>query len=124
MPSFERLPAHAEMVLFRVLQESLTNIHRHSGSTKATVALELEGDRVVLSVRDYGQGMPRERLERFAQTGAGVGVGLAGMRERVRELSGDLQVSSDEHGTLIMAAIPVVLAKTVPLSEFPDTGPR
>jgi PAS domain S-box-containing protein len=124
MPNFERLPAHAEMVLFRVLQESLTNIHRHSGSSTATVALELEADRVVLSVRDYGQGMPRERLERFAQTGAGVGVGLAGMRERVRELSGDLRVSSDEHGTLIMASIPVLLAKTVPLSEFPDTAPR
>jgi PAS domain S-box-containing protein len=107
MPSFERLPADVEMVLFRVLQESLTNIHRHSGSSAATVALVLERNRLVLSVRDYGHGIARERLQRFAETGAGVGVGLAGMRERVRELNGDLRLSSDEKGTLVTAEIPL-----------------
>lgn len=108
MTSFQRLPAHVQLVLFRVLQESLTNIHRHSGSSAASVALELDTDRVLVSVRDYGHGIPRERLERFAQTGAEVGVGLAGMRERVRELGGDLQLNSDEQGTLITATIPIL----------------
>lgn len=117
MPGFERLPSDVEMVLFRVLQESLTNIHRHSGSSAASVALQVEPGRVVLSVQDYGHGIPRERLERFAQTGAGVGVGLAGMRERVRELNGDLQLGSDEKGTLITAEIPLASGQTVPLHE-------
>jgi signal transduction histidine kinase len=105
-PDMERLSGEIELVLFRVLQEGLTNIHRHSGSPTADVRLETPPGRVMLTVRDYGKGMPAATLENFRRN-AGVGVGLAGMRERVTELGGWIEIRSDARGTLVQVGIPV-----------------
>jgi signal transduction histidine kinase len=104
---FVRLPQATELVLFRVLQESLTNVHKHSKSEKAEVSLRTAGDNVVLRVRDYGKGMPRGALAKFLRTGADSGVGLAGMRERIREQLGQLEIESDETGTLVEVTLPI-----------------
>jgi signal transduction histidine kinase len=103
-----RLPRPAELVLFRVLQESLTNLHRHSKSLRAEVSLHFSPTNVILQVRDYGKGMPREMLANFLNAGTNVGVGLAGMRERVREHGGRFDIRSDKTGTTITATMPVV----------------
>jgi signal transduction histidine kinase len=102
-----RLPKPIELGLFRVLQESLTNIHRHSGSSKAEVALRLFPHQVTLEVRDYGKGIPRELLENFRTKGTNFGVGLAGMRERVRELGGQLDIQPRTPGNSISVTLPL-----------------
>jgi PAS domain S-box-containing protein len=84
----DRLPADTEILLFRVLQESLTNIHRHSGSDRAKIRAGIEGEAVYLEVRDFGHGISQEVLESFKTSGNGVGVGLAGICERLREVDG------------------------------------
>jgi signal transduction histidine kinase len=101
-----RLPSPLELALFRVLQESLTNVHRHSRSRTADVSLRMSGDKVVLRVRDYGKGIPADVLIRFRGNGAHGGVGLAGMRERIHELGGQLEMDSDSHGTQVVATLP------------------
>jgi signal transduction histidine kinase len=104
--NLDRLPSSLELVLFRVLQESLTNVHRHSRSPSAEVSLKLSQDQVVLRVRDYGKGIPAEVLSRFRRNRAHGGVGLAGMRERIHELGGRLEMESDDHGTQVVATMP------------------
>ena len=101
-----RLPKPIELGLFRVLQESLTNIHRHSGSSRADVALKVFADKVILEVRDYGKGIPREFVENFRAKGTSVGVGLAGMRERVRELGGHLDIQPKLPGNSLSVTLP------------------
>jgi signal transduction histidine kinase len=101
-----RLPRPVELALFRVLQESLTNIHRHSKSAKAEVSLHNGSDGTVLRIRDFGQGMASDMLRNFLRTGTRVGVGLAGMRERIREQGGWLNIQSDATGTTIIVEIP------------------
>jgi signal transduction histidine kinase len=101
-----RLPEATELVLFRVLQESLTNVHRHSGATQADVSLRTDGQEVILRVRDYGRGMPPAVLESFHENGSGGGVGLAGMTERIRETGGSLEIHSSASGTEIVARLP------------------
>jgi signal transduction histidine kinase len=107
-----RLPKPVALGLFRVLQESLTNIHRHSGSGKAEVTLELFSDRVVLTIRDYGKGIAPEN-------GTNAGVGLAGMRERMRDLGGQLGIQACDPGVLVSATIP--LAESTQDSVAPAT---
>jgi len=102
----ERLPRSVELALFRILQESLTNVHRHSGSSTVEIEVELDDEIVTLAVRDAGRGIPDQILERFQGTGD-AGIGLAGMRERVADLGGELRVRSDRKGTLLMASIPL-----------------
>ena len=68
--------------------------------------MKLSADQVILRVRDHGKGIPRELLESFRRNGANVGIGLAGMRERMRELGGQLEVESSASGTLISVTIP------------------
>ncbi|HEY2820003.1 MAG TPA: CHASE3 domain-containing protein [Candidatus Acidoferrum sp.] len=106
----ERMPRPAELVLFRVLQESLTNIHRHSRSSRAEISLRTNPKGAVLRIRDYGKGISREMLETFKLTGGNVGVGLAGMRERVREQGGHFDIQSDRNGTTITVAMPIAPA--------------
>jgi PAS domain S-box-containing protein len=120
--TFQRLPSTVEIAIFRVLQESLTNVHRHSGSRSVDIRLSLQGRSVTLEVQDHGTGVSRELLEKFQNTGFHVGVGLAGMSERVKELGGELKFSSDEHGTLICAEIPIESAATDHSLAAP-TGP-
>ena len=102
-----RLPRTLELVLFRVLQEGLTNIHRHSRSSKAEVRFANSRDHVVLQIRDFGNGIPPESLKAFQSNGTNLGIGLSGMRERVRELAGHLEIQSDRSGTLIAATFPL-----------------
>ena len=103
-----RLPRDVELALFRVLQESLTNIHRHSNSSKAEVALQSLPNKIILRVKDYGNGIPEELLTTFQTKGTTLGVGLSGMRERVRELSGHLDIQSNSSGTVISVTFPRV----------------
>jgi signal transduction histidine kinase len=101
-----RLPGVVELSLFRVLQESLTNIHRHAKSTRAEIVLETS-DQAVLRIRDNGTGFPPELLSKFKSNGTNVGVGLSGMSERVREAGGKLEIESSRQGTLIIVTIPL-----------------
>jgi PAS domain S-box-containing protein len=102
-----RLPRDVELAVFRVLQESLTNVHRHSGSPIVHVRAEIEGSSVVLEVRDQGKGIPAETLnEPGYDVKTALGVGLRGMSERSKQLGGNLEVSSGSHGTTIRATIP------------------
>jgi signal transduction histidine kinase len=104
-----RPPHNHELVLFRVLQESLTNVHRHSGASAAVVGLRSEPGCVRLEVRDNGIGMPQERLSRLLES-AGSGVGILGMRERIHELGGRLEIESGPGGTRVMAVLPQKMA--------------
>lgn len=104
---FARLSDEIELALFRGLQEALTNIHRHSAASRAEVLIERSDAQVALEVKDNGCGMKYDLLKRFRETGAGLGVGLTGMGERVRDLGGNLQLDSDSNGTLVRISIPV-----------------
>lgn len=101
-----RLAPDIETALFRILQEALTNVHRHARSKAVDVRLTVDDVNVKLTIKDVGRGIPKELLERFAQSGTNVGVGLAGIRERIKELGGTFQIHSDGHGTLLSALIP------------------
>ncbi len=103
LPERIRLPGSLEIVLFRVLQESLTNIIRHAGSATVDVLLQINRDVICLSVRDYGKGISADRLAKMNSSGSDVGVGIAGMRERLKELGGSLVIESDSTGTLLKA---------------------
>jgi signal transduction histidine kinase len=113
-----RLPRRAETALFRIMQEALTNVHRHSDSRAVEVSVAADGTKVVLTVKDFGMGVPREVLDRFWKTG-NVGVGLAGIRERLKELGGFLEIESNLDGTLLKATIPVSL----PDESEPESDP-
>ncbi|HUJ26270.1 MAG TPA: PAS domain S-box protein [Myxococcales bacterium] len=101
-----RLPTDVEITLFRIVQEGLTNVHRHSGSRTAAVRLKREGAEVALSLEDHGVGMRADALDRVREgAGGGVGVGIAGMRERLAQLGGRLEIQSGPHGTTVRATI-------------------
>jgi signal transduction histidine kinase len=102
-----RLPMSVETALFRIMQEALTNVHRHSESTRVEVVLEIENGIANLAIRDFGKGIPKKTLDLFLQAGTNVGVGLAGIRERVKELGGSLEVHSGRKGTVLKVAIPI-----------------
>ena len=105
-PDFSNgLPRDFALSLFRIVQECLTNIHRHSGSLSAFVAVERSADAITLTVNDQGRGMAPDLQARIA-TGESSGVGFRGMRERIRQFGGRLEVSSDENGTRILAVLP------------------
>jgi signal transduction histidine kinase len=117
----QRMSRPAELVLFRVLQESLTNIHRHSRSSRAEISLHTNAKGAILRIRDYGKGISREMLQNFMATGTNVGVGLAGMRERVREQGGQFDIQSDRNGTTITVIMPT--APAVPDPTIATTLP-
>ena len=99
-----RLPEELEIAVFRIVQECLTNIHRHSGSATAAIRLHQEGGSLVVQVQDRGKGIPREKQRELIESGGG-GVGFAGMRERLRRLGGTLEIRSDESGTAVSAIL-------------------
>lgn len=103
--TFPRLNGDIETAIFRVIQESLTNIYRHSRSSDARVELHHQTDQVVIRVRDFGKGLPVEDV-----TGGftPIGVGISGMRERIKQLGGDFKISTMEPGTLVDVCIPLV----------------
>ena len=102
----QRLPRPTETALFRIMQEALTNVHRHSGSRAVEISLTIDDANAVLKVKDFGKGVPKEVLHRFWEKG-NTGVGLAGIRERLTELGGFLEIESSPQGTLLKATIPV-----------------
>ena len=102
-----RLPQSIELPLFRILQASLSNVHRHSKSSSVDVRFSIDEREARLEVKDYGKGIDPELLHQFNRNGGGAGIGLAGMRERLRELGGRLEVESDANGTLVRAVIPI-----------------
>jgi signal transduction histidine kinase len=101
----DRLPRAIGLALFRVLQESLTNVHRHATARQVDVALTCDDSKVILEVTDDGHGIPPRILQQFNSGGA-AGIGLAGMRERVAELGGTLEVESSPAGTKIRVVLP------------------
>ena len=102
-----RLDEIAERTLFRIVQESLTNIFRHSGSDTARVRISKISGTVRLEVTDNGKGIPKEVLSTLDSSGGQLGIGIRGMRERVRQLGGRLEIKSSQGGTSILAVLPV-----------------
>lgn len=97
-PDLGRLSRELETAIFRVVQESLTNVHRHSASPRASIHILRKEEAVCVEVRDFGKGMPADPLP---------GVGIQGMKERVRQLGGDLRIESSEKGITVCAVIPI-----------------
>ena len=104
---FGRLPQEAETALFRIVQESLTNIQRHSGSQTAAIHLRGDSTCVNLEVSDRGRGMDQNAIERGNGSGSRLGVGILGMRERMIQLGGKLEIESSSSGTTVRVSIPL-----------------
>ena len=119
---FGRLPRNLEITLFRVVQECLTNIHRHSGSSTAAIRVARSQNEVRLEVRDAGKGLPPE-AQTSLSSGKLSGVGLRGMHERLRQMGGQLDVQSNGNGTLILATLPIeVIAPRQAIASASATG--
>ncbi len=106
-PELERLPSDIEVTLFRIVQETLTNVARHSGSKTAFIKLTRQPGEIILSVRDEGKGIPPEKLEKVHGNVSALGVGVAGVWERVRQFGGALDINSNSHGTTVMVVVPL-----------------
>ena len=104
---FGRLSDDVEVTIFRIVQECLTNIHRHSGSKTAAIRLSRTGESVSLEIQDEGRGIPAEKLTEIQ--GHSTGVGITGMRERVRHLNGTLEIQSNANGTKISVRLPAAV---------------
>lgn len=113
---FVRLPKEIELSIFRVVQECLTNIHRHSGSPTANIRLRVEGAVVKVEIEDAGKGMALESSSGFLPP-PHCGVGLCGMRERLRLLGGTLNLQSDSHGTRVTAVFPFLHADSTDITQ-------
>lgn len=105
-PRFDRLSPELEIAAFRVVQESLTNVHRHSGSKTALVRLSRKHGCVHLEISDEGRGIPVDKQIDLNSSGT-MGVGVPGMRERIEQLGGTLQVDSSGKGTTVTATLPI-----------------
>jgi len=105
-PNLGRLPRELETAIYRIVQECLTNIHRHSGSPTATIRVSQSPEQLAIEVADNGKGISQNKLSQISSTGL-LGVGLRGMRERIADFRGVLDVSSHEKGTRIRIAIPL-----------------
>jgi len=103
--STNRLPSEMETAIFRIVQECLGNVHRHSESQTASIRLEITGDRAFVEVRDEGKGISPTMQEELKSKGH-MGVGLRGIRERIAQFGGELQIDSGSSGTVVRAVIP------------------
>ncbi len=97
-PKLGRLSRELETTIFRVVQESLTNVHRHSASPRASIRVLRRPEEISVEIRDFGKGMPSDPLP---------GVGIQGMKERVRQLGGDLRIESQDQGIAVCAVMPI-----------------
>jgi signal transduction histidine kinase len=102
-----RLPSDIEMALFRVVQEALTNVRRHSASATANIRLERKPDEVLLEIKDRGQGLSVAKDNHDSDGLISIGVGIPGMRQRLRQLGGKLEIASNHNGTTISATVPL-----------------
>lgn len=118
-PDFGRLSSELELISFRVVQEALGNIHRHSGSRTAKISLSRDSSNVTLIVSDHGRGLPKEVNNAKNDAVPQVGVGIAGMHERVRQFGGTLAITSSNDGTTVKAVLPLRDSSPLPSS---DTG--
>ncbi|HEX5317048.1 MAG TPA: PAS domain-containing sensor histidine kinase, partial [Candidatus Kapabacteria bacterium] len=118
--NFGRLHRDVELVIFRVVQEGLTNVHRHSESRTAAVHIERTPDAISLVVRDEGKGIAPERLAEI-QTESSSGVGVRGMRERVRQFGGEMKIESTGEGTKVIVTIPMHESAAEKLESFVDS---
>lgn len=114
---FDRLPPETEIAVFRAVQECLANVHRHSGSSSCSVKLVRDGHELQLQVEDSGSGIPKEKLANVMCSG---GVGLRGMRERVRRLGGTLTIDSNESGTTVSIRLPIHSGKSASAESAPS----
>lgn len=103
---FGRLSDEMEIAIFRMVQECLTNIHRHSGGTSAAIRVHEKDHRLLVEVKDQGKGIPLEKQLELSSSGR-TGVGFRGMRERFRQLGGTLEIRSDNTGTEVSATLPL-----------------
>jgi signal transduction histidine kinase len=106
--SFERLPLDTETALFRIVQESLINIHRHAGSETARIRLRRDAEMLVLEIEDRGHGIPEASLAHIMRREGLAGVGIAGMSERIEQLGGRLEITSSDQGTTVRVRLPLV----------------
>ena len=113
-PDLGRLPADVETALFRVVQESLTNVHRYSGSADAEIRISSDGHHVRLEVADHGKGVRVAKARAHVGRVASLGVGIPGMRERVSQLGGTLEVDFGPNGTRVIATVPIKKADNAP----------
>jgi signal transduction histidine kinase len=111
---FGRLDRESETAIFRTVQECLTNIHRHSESPMARIRITSSDGQICVEIEDRGKGIPPEKQFEMATTGT-PGVGMRGMRERLRQLGGSLDIHSNSKGTLIVARLPVTIASVSPV---------
>jgi len=115
-----RLHQDVEIALFRAVQESLTNIHKHANSSLVDIRMTQDSKQVRLEIQDNGQGIPKDRLKRLLEGSAEVGVGIAGMCERFRELGGSLELRSTRKGTTVIVTAPVPQGAAVGSAEDRD----
>jgi PAS domain S-box-containing protein len=106
--SFDRLPLDTETALFRIVQESLINIHRHAGSETARIRLQRDPEMLLLEIEDRGRGIPNPSLKHIMTREGGAGVGIAGMCERIEALGGRLEIMSGDDGTILRARLPLL----------------
>src|SRR5579862_1185032 len=109
---FGRLPSGVELAIFRLVQECVTNIHRHSGSNIALIHIARQPDQVTVEIQDRGQGIAPEKLAEI--TARGSGVGIRGIRERLREFHGEMNIHSTSAGTTISVSIPLTKEMATP----------
>jgi PAS domain S-box-containing protein len=118
----DRLHNDVEIALFRALQEALTNVHRHSGASAVDICVRVDTEQVHLEISDNGRGIPKKYLTHFTNGDGQAGVGIAGMRERVRELHGSLEIQSDGGGTKLIIEIPVLQRRSVDAAKDEKTS--
>jgi two-component system, NarL family, sensor kinase len=120
-PDIQRLSPNAEVAIFRVLQESLTNVHRYSESPRASVRLQSTADMIKIEIQDFGKGMESSKTSSANESIGRFGVGIQGMTERIRQLGGKLVITSVAHrGTSVVATIPLSSQAVMPAQ--PSSG--
>ena len=119
---FGRLQRDIELVVFRLVQESLANIYRHSGSKTGTIRVARDEGTITVEVRDQGKGIPPEQLLEVQAEGSGVGI--RGMRERLRQFGGELRIESEKRGTRVWVTIPISQTSVYEERPAPPSEPK
>ena len=114
--NFGRLPEDCEIAIFRIVQEALTNVHRHSESICASVRVAVSPANVRVEIADRGKGIPRGQQDDFPAGGT-MGVGLSGMRERVAQLGGQMSLQSSPAGTTVSATLPLCSSQAPAIAD-------